>query len=213
LLAGVILVALASGACTRSASTPPATSETGAKTTGVASSQEATMAAVRALLLTQTAQATSGPTQPATLTPVSALTTGTPAPGVTLVAATKTPTGPTTYVVQTGDWVYSIARKFNVDPYAIINLNNLAYPYSLSVGQSLKIPGGGSTPAPITSTPGGPTVTPGGPTATGQTYVVQEGEWVYSIARKFGVDPQAIIDANNLQPPYVLHPGDTLIIP
>jgi LysM repeat protein len=109
--------------------------------------------------------------------------------------------------------VYSIARKFNVDPYAIINLNNLAYPYSLSVGQSLKIPGGGSTPAPITSTPGGPTVTPGGPTPTGRTYVVQEGEWVYSIARKFGVDPQAIIDANNLQPPYVLHPGDTLIIP
>ena len=45
------------------------------------------------------------------------------------------------------------------------------------------------------------------------THVVQSGETVYSIARQYGVSPQAIIDANNLANPDLLSVGDTLIIP
>jgi LysM repeat protein len=48
---------------------------------------------------------------------------------------------PTTYVVQTGDSIYSIACKFgDVDPVNIAAVNGLGAPYTLTVGASLQIP-------------------------------------------------------------------------
>lgn len=41
---------------------------------------------------------------------------------------------------------------------------------------------------------------------------VQKGDTVYGISRRTGVDPRAIITANNLRPPYVLQPGQTLVL-
>jgi LysM repeat protein len=225
-IASLIVMALFLSACTRTATTPSPTAATG-QTPAALTGQQATMEAVRSALLTQTAQAAAG-SGAATSTPLVVVTQGTPS-GSTPAAGTPQATnastsaaattcGPTSYTVLSGEWVYSIARKFGVDPQAIIDLNGLAAPYELSPGQSLKIPGscpGGTTPVVVaTVTPGGPTITPGGTAAAGGTsYTVQAGEWVYSIARKFGVDPQAIIDANNLQPPYTLSVGQKLIIP
>jgi len=223
-VASLIVFAVLLGACTRTASTPaPATPK--GQTPAAMTGQQATMEAVRSALLTQTAQAAAG-SGAASPTPLVVVTQGTPSaplgtPGTGTPKST-TPTtpaattcGPSSYTVLQGEWVYSIARKFGVDPQAIIDLNGLVAPYELAPGQSLKIPGscpGGTTPVVVaTVTPGGPTVTPGG--TGGTVYTVQAGEWVYSIARKFGVDPQAIIDANNLQPPYTLSVGQKLIIP
>ncbi|MCK4962485.1 MAG: LysM peptidoglycan-binding domain-containing protein, partial [Anaerolineales bacterium] len=39
------------------------------------------------------------------------------------------------------------------------------------------------------------------------------GEWIWQIARIYGVDPQDIIDANNLVNPRMIQPGQELIIP
>ncbi len=50
------------------------------------------------------------------------------------------------------------------------------------------------------------------PTFSGSTITVQKGDTVYAISRHTGVDPKAIIAANNLKPPYILHPGDQLTI-
>jgi LysM repeat protein len=52
-------------------------------------------------------------------------------------------------------------------------------------------------------------------TAEGEVtiHVVQPGEWLWEIARQYGVDPQAIIDANNLSDPGALTVGQELIIP
>jgi len=48
---------------------------------------------------------------------------------------------PTTYSVQPGDTVYSIACAFgDVSPEAIIAVNGLQSPYTLTAGQSLQIP-------------------------------------------------------------------------
>ncbi len=224
-IASLIVMALFLGACTRTATTPSPTAATGL-TPAALTGQQATMEAVRSALLTQTAQAAAG-SGAATSTPLVVVTQSTPSaplttPGTgtpkattgTTVAATTC--GPSSYTVLQGEWVYSIARKFNVDPQAIIDLNGLVAPYALTPGQTLKIPGScptGSTPVVVaTVTAGGPTVTPGG-TVSGTVYYVQAGEWVYSIARKFGVDPQAIIDANNLVAPYTLSVGQKLIIP
>lgn len=44
-------------------------------------------------------------------------------------------------------------------------------------------------------------------------YIVQPGDWLYKIARKTGVSREAIVEANNLKNPNLLHPGQELIIP
>lgn len=193
------LAAVAIG-CTRSASTPPA-ADTGELSIEEIS-QRATMDAVRDAILTQesepqiqlpTATSTPPPTASApTQTPV--VVVNSPTPGA---AQTQT------YVVQPGEWVYSIARKFSIDPDDIIAINNLQYPYDLEVGQELIIPESGSSSRDPNSTP-----------VTGGTeYIVKAGDSVYSIAQAHGVDYQSIIDANDLVFPYSIYPGDKIIIP
>ncbi|MFQ5342101.1 MAG: LysM domain-containing protein, partial [Anaerolineae bacterium] len=44
------------------------------------------------------------------------------------------------YVVKPGDTVYSIAMYYGVAPQAIVYLNHLANPYTILVGQKLRIP-------------------------------------------------------------------------
>ncbi len=188
------LLALAA-ACTRSASTPPPGEGEGEEP---ADSQQATMEAVRSALLTQTAEAGGDeavPTAPppeATEEPTQEDTSG---GGIVYVE----------YTVQDGDSISSIAEAFGVDPQAIVDLNGLGSPTEVSVGLVLKIPpssGPTATPAPTAVSGGGGTV-----------HVVQPGEWIWQIARNYGVDPNAIIDANDLANPSVIYPGQELIIP
>jgi LysM repeat protein len=42
--------------------------------------------------------------------------------------------------VQKGEWVWSIGRKCNIDPNAIIRTNGLVYPYLLYPGDKLTLP-------------------------------------------------------------------------
>lgn len=208
----LIILAMLIASCTRSASTPPPTQGVGG-TPVAQTGQQATMEAVRAALLTQTAQAANaGADYTATPTVVDA--TETPVLVPTQEGSTATPSGenltPTEasgatieYIVQHGDWLYSIAYNFNVDPEDIIQLNNLQAPYELDTGQVLLIPTEGSSGASPTNTA----------LAGGTEYTVLAGEWVYSIARKFGVEPQAIIDLNGLVYPFTLYPGDVIKIP
>jgi peptidoglycan/xylan/chitin deacetylase (PgdA/CDA1 family) len=85
-----------------------------------------------------TAQTRPSSTPPAT--PTSFAATATP-------AATVSPA--TTYEVQAGDTVYSIARRFGTTVEAIVAANNLADPSQIYAGQILTIPpGSGSTSTP-----------------------------------------------------------------
>jgi len=95
-----------------------------------------------------------------------------------------------TYVVQRGDSLYSIARRFGTSVNDIIRLNNLPGT-SLSIGQTLVIPNNSS--------------------GSSNTYVVQHGDSLYSIARKFNVSVDSIKSKNNLKS-NLLSVGQTLII-
>jgi LysM repeat protein len=208
----VIILVLGVASCTRSASTPPPSSDEGAAGEPQSETQ-ATMDAVRSAILTQTAQAleagggaTSTPTPEPTENPATAAAE-TAAPTATAVP------DQIEYTVQPGDWIFKIARQFGVDPQAIIDLNNLTNPASLEVGTVLKIPAPEiqptSEPAPIVTTTG----TPGTAVPSGTVHIVQPGEWIWQIARMYGVDPQAIIDLNNLTSPATIYPGQELLIP
>ena len=96
-------------------------------------------------------------------------------------------TGGSTYIVQKGDNLYSIARKFGTSVSEITRLNNLSG-INLSVGQSLIIPG-----------------------TSGNTYIVQRGDSLYSIARRFNVSVDSIKRKNNLVS-NLLNVGQQLII-
>lgn len=146
------------------------------------------------------------PTSPPTFTTVPILSaTSTPVPTLTVVAAA----GPTTYTVQWGDWLNKIAAQFGVTPQAIVAANPGLKPNLIYPGQVLKIPApGASIP---TTTPGASAPTPS-PSAPG-TYTVQRGDWLYAIARKFGVSVAALQAANPGININLLYPGQVLNIP
>ena len=114
------------------------------------------------------------------------------------IAGTPLPTSvaPLEYTVQPGDTLYSIARKYNTTVEAICRANGIVNPWYIRVGQKLAIPPGGSS-----SSPGG------------NTYVVQPGDTLYSIAARFGKNVWDIVVANNLSDPYWIWVGQVLMIP
>lgn len=198
----ILIAALLAAGCTRSASTAVPDFNATNSAAGFVSPEQATMDAVRDSLLTQEARQTQ---QSVNLPPVTATATpivNTPQP--TNPPPTATPAVEAfEYTVQQGEWIYSIASKFKVDPDKLIALNNLPAPYAVNPGDVLLIPGTSSATALPAGTP-----VPGN-----RIHTVKAGEWVYSIARIYGVAPDAIIAANGLIAPYTVYPGDQLIIP
>ena len=90
---------------------------------------------------------------------------------------------PSTYVVTSGDTLYSIARKFNTTVDAIKTLNNLTT-NTLSIGQTLNIPG---VTEEETETE-----------LDYVNYIVKSGDSLYAIARNYEVTVDEIKDFNNL---------------
>jgi LysM repeat protein len=141
--------------------------------------------------------------------------TPTPAPGT----PTPPPTGTTTHTVVRGESLNTIAARYGVTVSAIVRANNIANPNLIFPGQRLVIPAPGATPPPATpgSTPTrapGSTATPA-PTAvpTQTVHIVQPGETLGTIARRYGTTITAIARANNIVNPNIVFVGQRLTIP
>lgn len=91
-------------------------------------------------------------------------------------------------IVQPGDTVYALSRRYNRPVRAIIEDNNLQPPYALQPGQRINLP-------------------------QGRFHTVQRGETLYSISRGTGVDLYSLAQANDLQPPFGISIGQQLKIP
>ncbi len=98
------------------------------------------------------------------------------------------------YIVERGDSLWSIANKFNTTVDEIKKLNNLTS-NSLSIGQVLKIPKSVENP---------PSESP--------TYIVQKGDSLYTIARKFNTTVDELMKLNNLKT-NLLDIGQVLYVP
>ena len=90
--------------------------------------------------------------------------------------------------VAKGDTLYSISRNYGIPLKDLINANRLRAPYTLYVGQVLRIP-------------------------SKQYHVVKRGESLYSISRDYNVDITTLSKINNLSTPYALHVGQKLQLP
>lgn len=108
--------------------------------------------------------------------------------------------------VQPGDTVYAISRRFDVAPKNLIDANDLSAPYTLTVGQPLKLPRGASVVAAKSTTTRQVV-------ARDTLYTVRKGDTLYSISRASKVPSDTIAGANRLRAPYNLAVGQSLVIP
>ncbi len=97
------------------------------------------------------------------------------------------------YIVEQGDTIESIGRKYNLPVIEIIKANNLRAPYLLTVGQSLTIP---TNLYNIFN-----------------YYTVKPGDTLYSIAEKESTTADLIAGVNGINPNEYIYEGQTLLVP
>ena len=98
------------------------------------------------------------------------------------------------YHVVPGDTIDSISAYFGVSSSVVETMNNLNPPFMIDVNQQLKIPNCGTSIETI-------------------TYIVQPGDSLYSIGQEFNVSWQNLAQANEIQAPYYLYAGQSLLVP
>jgi LysM repeat protein len=107
------------------------------------------------------------------------------------------------YVVQGGDSMAKIARRFGIPTQTLIAANpQITDPKLIRPGQVITLPGQGTAESSRAKA------------AAGGTYVVQGGDSMAKIARRFRIPTQTLIAANpQIVDPKLIHPGQVLVIP
>ncbi len=224
LLASLALLAVSAAACTREKpasplptpvlvaldSTPPAPPTFPPFATAAATS-------IIPLTTPGATETPSGPPAPPTSQPPSTvimIPTNTPAAaGATPTPQISTQANPSAYTVQFGDTLFKIASQFGVSVDALRAANPGINPNFIYPGQVLKIPSASAPTTGQTPSAAQPTGTPAPSTGLPATYTVQRGDWLYAIARRFGISVSALQAANPGININVLVPGTVLRIP
>jgi LysM repeat protein len=123
-----------------------------------------------------------------------------PGQRLTVPGGTSSGGGSSTYTVQAGDALYTIARDNGVSLGALLAANNLSIQSVIVPSQRLSIPAGGGG--------GG-----GSPAPSAGSYTVQAGDYLSAIASRNGVTLAALLHANNLTVDSLILPGQRLTIP
>lgn len=222
----IVLLAMLLSACQMDASTPPPAAPNNENPQ--ASPTADTIMEDIARFGTQTAEAAGTPSEDP-LAPLDGDATATPLAGLeqpTVDPFAPTPTGdfavmptvtpqviipqptvetvrPATYVLQQGEFIFCLARRFNVDVEETLALNGIYDSETLYPGLTVKIPSTGSFSGNRALK------------AHPATYTVQSTkETIYSVACQYGdVDPLNIAAVNGLAAPYTLTVGAQLNIP
>jgi LysM repeat protein len=103
------------------------------------------------------------------------------------------------YVVRPGDNLFRIALHFGMSTYALTWVNGITNPNFIFGGMVLRVPCGGTLPPP--------------PSNICSVYTVQRGDWLTTIAARFGVSWTSIAALNHLVNPSLIFPGMRLAIP
>ena len=94
---------------------------------------------------------------------------------------------PDEIIVERGDTLYSLSKRYNIQLRDLIDANNLHPPYTLRIGQVLQVP-------------------------VSNYHVVKKGDTLYSLSRQYGVDVKTLALNNDIEPPYTLIVGQRLAI-
>ncbi|MFZ1769027.1 MAG: LysM peptidoglycan-binding domain-containing protein [Caldilinea sp.] len=121
------------------------------------------------------------------------------------------------YTVRAGDTPLAIALSHSVALDDLLRANDLGEDDFLQIGQTLVMPG-----AEESSDAGNAAEADLAPSAAAQVtqaaaetqkYTIREGDTVFAVAIRLGVDWQAMLRANNLSEQSLLQPGQILVIP
>jgi len=93
------------------------------------------------------------------------------------------------HVVRSGDTLWKIANTYQTTIQAIVELNGLADPNRLVIGQALVVP------------------------TQERIHTVQPGDTLWKIAQNYGTTVQNLAQANNITDPNRIYPGQRLVIP
>jgi murein DD-endopeptidase MepM/ murein hydrolase activator NlpD len=120
-----------------------------------------------------------------------------------------------TVTVGSGMTLYSIAKSNGLTVAQLAAANGLKAPYSVKMGQVLRIPGTGQASLPVTKTHSAVAANTKltHPAAAGGTHQVTSGETLFALGRKYHVSAFAIADLNGLPHNAILQVGQTVKIP
>lgn len=114
-----------------------------------------------------------------------------PFPGPERAAEPAKPSAPSVYTIRRGDTLWSIARGFQITASALASHNGLSNPDAIKPGQRLEIPSGGGE----------------------VSHVVRNGETLWEIALRYGLEIDAVVNLNQLEDPGHLAVGQRLRLP
>ena len=138
------------------------------------------------------------------------------APGATVAPVASAQEGGR-YTIVAGDTLSRIAARFGVPVESMLSVNGLSWSSIIYPGQTIAIPAtepaapseslaietvSAVTPAPAPAAP-----------SPSSTYTIQSGDTISSIAARYGVTTQALLDANGLTASSIIYPGGKLVIP
>ena len=111
---------------------------------------------------------------------------------------------PDDYPVSSGDTIYSIAWKYELDPFELARWNNISRPYRIYPGQRLRMkPGAGTRQSSQQSKS-----TSAGPRPDSIT--VSKGDTLYALAQQYKLSARDLASINGLKSPYTITPGQKL---
>ena len=109
------------------------------------------------------------------------------------------------HIIEKGDTLYSISKKYNTPVDSILKKNNLSDPSKIKIGQKLIIPAASSAK--------NDKKTNIKTNSEELTHVIQKGDTLYALAKKFGVKFSDILKLNGLSEKTPLKIGQILKIP
>ena len=94
------------------------------------------------------------------------------------------------YTVEPGDTLWGIAHHFGTTVNDIARYNGLAFPDKIYPGQQIRIPSA-QTQVPV-------------------WYVVRPGDTLWTIAQRYGLTVEGILQLNSIDNPDMIYPGRVL---
>ena len=104
------------------------------------------------------------------------------------------------YTIQSGDTLSEIAQRYNTTVNELVRLNNIQNPNMIYANETLLIPTKNNS------------ISTGSDDKNNTIYIVQRGDTLYSIAKRFNTTVQNIVNNNGISNPNLIYPGQRLII-
>ena len=98
-----------------------------------------------------------------------------------------------TYIIKNGDTLENIARSYNISKEYLIDINNLYYIDDFKEGRELIVPKVNDVYF--------------------NTYTIEKGDTLYSIARKYNINPDLLSSLNGIDKNEYIYPNQEIMVP